>query len=396
MKTQKHIFLNNLFKQKSYFTNQLFFLFVNGLFILKYVSRINVNPILILIAYIFTMLLLFFITNKHFVKLNEKTGKKIYWIIVSFIIFGILILHKIVDPITIQVDRWSAIHNFIYTLFQGEYPYLAKTHLGGYGSPFPFWQFLHIPFYILGDVGLGMLFMIILLSVSLKLILRNYNNALLYLLMLIASPAFWYEVLVRSDLLYNFMLCFLVIVFINRKNITINKNSYLLGVLCGLILSTRLSVIIPFAIYLLPDFWHSGIKKQVKFLLTGFFSFILTFLPLLIWDFDSLIFFKFNPFILQSRQGSILEIIVLIIMIIFFGFRWKSNFTKQFSYTSIVIVFFVVITFMHRMISDNFSNGLFSSRYDLTYFNMALPFIIYSISVHYKDTTTLTPSLSDS
>jgi hypothetical protein len=312
--------------------------------------------------------------------------------VVGVTVCGIIFLHIVIDPMTIQVDRWSAIHNFIQTLFQGKYPYLAQTHLGGYGSPFPFWQFLHIPFYLLGDVGLGMLFMIVLLSISLKLIMKSYNNALIYLILLIASPAFWYEVLVRSDLLYNFLLCFLVIAFIHRKNITINNNTFLLGILCGLILSSRLSVIIPFAIYLFPDFWHSGLKKQVKFLLIGLFSFILTFTPLLIWDFNSLIFFKFNPFILQSRQGSIFEVIVLISLIIFFAFRWKSDFTKQFYYTGIVIVSFVLITFLHRMISDNFTNGLFSSSYDLTYFNMALPFIIHTISSYFKDKPILTPS----
>lgn len=66
-------------------------------------------------------------------------------------------MQYLIDPYQIQVDRWSAIHNFINYLVHGRYPYMAPTHLGGYGSPFPVWQFLHIPFYYLNNVGLSLL-----------------------------------------------------------------------------------------------------------------------------------------------------------------------------------------------------------------------------------------------
>lgn len=367
---------NYILRHKTYVLYLFLFLFINGLFIVKYGSRTNINPLLILIIYS----VVFVILHSFITKFSRKNIAIIYWSFVGIIIIGIILLHKMIDPLTIQVDRWSALNNFISALFRGEYPYMAQTHLGGYGSPFPFWQVFHIPFYLIGDVGKAMLFIFIVLSLSLKWILNDYKKAFIYLFLMFISPAFWYEVLVRSDLMYNFILCFILISLIHKMDISIKKNPFVLGFICGLLLSTRLSIVIPFAIYLIPDFWNSELKRKLSFFLTGTATFIITFTPLLFWDFNALLFFEYNPFILQSRQGSLYEMFLLIFMVIFFGFKWKTDFSKQFSYTGIVLFIFVGITFIHMMITDNFSNGLFSPRYDLTYFNMALPFIIYTIA----------------
>lgn len=395
MKVYKNNFSNDNYflKHKTYVLHIVLFLLINGLFIVKYVSRTNFNPVLILILYSIIFVTLYSIIIKIYIrKLSEKTIRIIYWSFVGIIILGILLLHKLIDPLTIQVDRWSAINNFISTLFQEKYPYLAQTHLGGYGSPFPFWQFFHIPFYLMGDVGLGLLFIFIILSFSLKWILNNYRKAFVFLFLILVSPAFWYEVLVRSDLMYNFILCFIIISLIHKIDNSINKNPLLLGILCGLFLSTRLSIVVPFAIYLIPDFWSSELKRKISFILAGLTTFLITFIPLLIWDFNALIFFEYNPFILQSRQGSIYEITFLIIMVFYFAFKWKKDFSKQFSYTGIALFLFVGVTFFHKMITDSFSNGLFSPRYDLTYFNMALPYIFYAIASKNSESASLASS----
>jgi hypothetical protein len=362
------------------------FLLVNGLFICKYTSRLNINSTLIVLMYVCGIFLLFFFPFKKIVgERNKKKNILIFWLTALLIIIGILIAHSLINPFTIQVDRWSAIHNFIDALLRGEYPYLVQTHLGGYGSPFPFWQFLHIPFYLLGDVGLGMLFFFIILVLSLKGILKNYGKAVIYLLLLFLSPAFWYEVLVRSDLLYNFIFCFVIISFIHKNHLVIKQNYYLMGTICGLLLSSRLTIIIPFAIFLLTDFLEANFKEKFKFLLAASSAFTLTFLPFLLKNSSALLFFEYNPFVLQTRQGSFIELIGLTILILYFGLKSSKNISKQMYYTSISIVLFVGFTFLHRMITDNFSESLFSSMYDITYFNMALPFIIYSIVMEFNN-----------
>jgi hypothetical protein len=285
-----------------------------------------------------------------------------------------------INPYAIHVDRWSAIHNFLHNLFQGLYPYSAKTHLGGYGSPFPIWQAFHIPFYLLGDVGLGMLFSIITLSIFLIWLFDNYLKAFLFNVLLAISPAFWYEVAVRSDLFYNFILCLIAITYIHKKRYSIQQHFLGLGILCGLFLSTRFSIVIPFAIYLFSDFIRSDIKQKFTFGAIIILVFIISFLPFIFWNFNTLFFFEYNPFILQTRQGSLLEVVLISSLGVFLSLKWKANILLCSSYISITLFILVSVTFLHRMISEHFVNGLFSSSYDITYFNMALPFIIFALA----------------
>jgi hypothetical protein len=302
-----------------------------------------------------------------------------YIVLATFGALAIFLLLHFINPYSVQVDRWSAIHNFIQNLFAGQYPYAAHTHLGGYGSPFPVWQFFHIPFYLLGDVGLAGLFSFILIVVLLFWLFNSYRQSLLFLIFLIISPAFWYEVAVRSDLLYNMFLCFLCIGILYKKKFSIINQYIIVGVLCGLFLSTRLPIVIPFSLFLFPSFFKAKTKAKAVFIIIVITVFVLSFLPFIFWDSQMIFFFKYNPFILQTRQGSIFEVLVLAILGIYLSFRWKTI-DQCFFYTSICLTLTVVISFLYRMAISDFANSLFSVSYDITYFNMALPFIIFTLS----------------
>ena len=108
--------------------------------------------------------------------------------------------------------------------------------------------------------------------------------------------------------------------------------------------------------------------------------FIITFLPFLFWDSNTLLFFKYNPFVLQSRQGSLLELIAIGLFSIFLAMKWRGDFIRFNSYTSYSMLLLVVVTFLHRMIDAGFQDSLFSSSFDITYFNMTMPFLLYSLS----------------
>ena len=114
----------------------------------------------------------------------------------SFFLLAIF-LQYVVDPYSLQVDRWSAIHNFLAAMQQGDYPYGASTHLGGYGSPFPVWQILHLPFYFLGNVGLS-IFVVVLVFIGTLYHIHSNKVALMATILLFISPAFWYEIAVRT------------------------------------------------------------------------------------------------------------------------------------------------------------------------------------------------------
>jgi len=358
---------------------RILFLFINSLFVAKYSIRGGLNPYISVSVYCLFIILIWLFISKS--KLLSNSKPKIVYIFTTVILFiGILLLHFIINPYSLQVDRWSAIHNFLQNLFNGVYPYSAHTHLGGYGSPFPVWQAFHIPFYLMGNVGLGMLFSVIMLSIFLIWFFNDYRKAYIFFILLLISPAFWYEAAVRSDLIYNFILCFIAIGFIHKKRYSIQQQALGLGILCGLFLSTRFAIVIPFAIFLFPDFVRAGIKQKIIFGGVAIMVFVISFLPFVFWSNNTLFFFKYNPFVLQTRQGSLLEVLIISILGIYLSTKWKGNISNCFEYIAICIVTLVIITFTHRMISDHFVNGLFDSAYDITYFNMALPFVIYVLA----------------
>lgn len=379
----KNVKINFREKEVLTYCMMLLFLIINSLFIVKYVPRLGVSIFTVLacvVLYAIISLLLFFVVFRK--QFNFKFFKELYILAAlgAVILMGILLYF--IDPFAVQVDRWSAIHFFLQNMFQGEYPYAAQTHLGGYGSPFPVWQLFHVPFYLLGDVGLGMIFVFTLLAIALPLFFKSYQTALKCILLFLISPAFWYEAAVRSDMMYNFIICLLILILLYRKNITLEKHTIGLAILCGLMLSTRLSVVIPFVIYLLPEFFQVSWKKKIQFVLIGFFVFALTFLPFLLWGGTQLFLFEYNPFILQTRQGSFLEVVLLFAMLLFFSTRWKGDFSLCLSYIALTIVVFVSVTFFRRIMMIE---GCFFDVNDITYYNMALPFVIVAIAIFSKD-----------
>ena len=138
------------------------FFFINGLFVAKYSLRLGYNPFVALGLYAACAIVVMYLVLKSNHLPENKAIKIAYLFACISIVAIIALLQSLINPLQLQVDRWSAIHNFLQNLFQGIYPYAAKTHLGGYGSPFPVWQFFHIPFYLLSNVGLGMVFSVII------------------------------------------------------------------------------------------------------------------------------------------------------------------------------------------------------------------------------------------
>ena len=358
----------------------LLYLIINSLFIVKYTSRIGLNPHSILLVYI-TLLVLVYITF-FFIKerISIRFLRNAFWIVFLINCAGIIYFLITLDPYKLRIDRWSAIHNFIQNLFEGKYPYAAKTHCGGYGSPFPVWHIFHIPFYIMGNVGLGMLFSIIITPFILYKYFKSYLNIFIFMLLLLLSPGFWYEVAVRSDLIYNFIICLLLIVYIYKKRYSIQSHPVAIGIIGGLMLSTRFSIIIPFSIFLLPYFFNSDLKKKINFAITALAVFIATFLPFALWNFNTLFFFKYNPFVLQTRQGSLFEVIIITLLGTYLSIQWKNKLVLCTAYISVCLFCLVSITFTHAILSGAYKINLIESAYDITYFNMSLPFIIFAIS----------------
>ena len=253
-------------------------------------------------------------------------------------------------------------------------PHMAPTHLGGYGSPFPVWQFLHIPFYYLNNVGLSLF---AVLAFTLYTVKRLYGNraTLCFLACLLYSPAFLYEIFARSDLMANFLLVLAVINLLLIKQAGLSTRPVLFSLLLGMLLSTRLAVAIPFFIFLLRPFLSLNLRRKASFLLGIFLTFSLTFLPFLLWDMKSLLFFEYNPFVLQTRQGSLSGILLLIPVMIYLAFSWQDNRRRLYGNIGYGLFLLTAVTFIINMATSG-NYRLFTPTYDISYFSMSLPFII--------------------
>ena len=361
---------------RKYIPAILLYLLINVLFVDKYSMRITEWHYAIDALYLLIGSGL--IIGLNYLRPREIVSKVLLWSVgIAYSTLLIVLQYKI-DPLSLQVDRWSAIHYFWDNMFRGVYPYSAQTHLGGYGSPFPVWQILHFPFYLIGNVGLSffaaLVFFLFVLTRS-----RSANFALLALLLIAASPAINYEIVVRSDLITNFILVCSLCEWLRFRSISIQNHTLLIAVITGLLASTRLAALIPLGMLYGYAFLQLDWKKQCVFLVTTVITFVLTFLPFILWDGNQLLFFEFNPFVLQTRQGSPAILVIFAAIAISWTY-YKKNHLQHFNlYAGGLLTCLVLLTFTYNMVfSGNYD--LFSPAYDITYFNMALPFYIYEIA----------------
>lgn len=360
---------------RKYLLPILLYLFINVLFVDKYTLRVTEWHYILDALYVCVACAL--MVGLYYWKPRPKTSKiLLYSAGLAYSALLIALQYKI-DPLGLQVDRWSAIHYFLDNVFQGIYPYAAQTHLGGYGSPFPVWQVLHIPFYAIGNVGLSF-FAALALFLFVIARSRSAHFALLTLILLMASPAIQYEIVVRSDLFTNFMCVCALCEWLRYKSVRFTDHTLLLAIIAGLCASTRLAAVIPLALLYGYAFLQSGWKKQLLFVLTACGTFVCTFVPFLVWGGNQMLFFKYNPFVLQTRQGSPLVFAIFALVAIAWTV-YKKDHLQHFHFAAGgLLTILVMLAFGYDIVRTG-NGDLYSSSYDITYFNMALPFYLYTI-----------------
>lgn len=363
---------------------QIFILFfINCLFILKYVGRTSFSPYIPLIGYLGVISIILFLFSKFSHKINPILFKYFSWflLIISAILI-VFILYK-VDKMNVNVDRWSAVTYFLDYLFKGDYPYAASTHTSAtnFPSPFPFWHIINIPFYFMGDVGIGLLFFLALLSYTVYKFNDGWTKeTFLFLLLLLTSPAYWWEVWVRSDSLSNVILVFSFIVLFYKSGSNLNKNFLFTIVACGLIATTRLSAILPVAIFFFNPYWKLPIRKKIIFPFAILLIGIGIFLPFILWDTENWIFFQRNPFMSQTSVGHPVALIILMILGIILSLLWK-NINEFFKYTSLFIFIFIMTSQIMLVVMKGINVSIFEDKtYDISYFTLALPYTLMGIS----------------
>lgn len=356
----------------------LVLLFINFLFSYKYLIRYTEYTLFIsIVSSLFYLLLL---SNSIKLRFNKKMKTFLSYGLIAFFILIAFFAFERINVFTLNVDRWSVITSFWDAIFNGEYPYYARSHMGNQPGPMPIYFLLAFPFYMINELGGFSLISLIIFPYVINKTKASLNYKLLIIIYVITSTYYLWEVLSRSNLFTNSLLVvWFLMNFIERKN---NRNFtfYFSAVIAGLLLSTRAIFIIPYIIV----FMYSLRKKELtipEFLIYTSISaitFFITFLPfILLYPND---FFKMNPFIIQSSFLIPSYYTILFILIAFmFSFLIKNK-NSLYYYSGLALFIVILIYFVYHIIGSGFNTANFESKADISYFIFCIPFFIIYLS----------------
>jgi hypothetical protein len=367
--------------QKRLSVGATLFIAVNALFVAKYSSRASATwfPCITLAA-MFAYYLFLVYGVRHVLRWRRTA-----WAFVAICFVALIAVQYSIDPYALNVDRWSALHFPIQNMLDGLYPYTAQTHLGGNASPFPVWQVLHVPFFLLGNVGLSFFAVAAFFVWTVR---RAWGGrcALLAATLLAVSPAVWYEVAVRSDFLTNMLLLGAAINLCMKRISAAWVNRYAVGISAAIALfaCTRILTLVPIGLLALPFWLQLGWKKKLLTVLTFALVYLATFLPFALWDWHDFFHHANNPWSLQTRQGYAVDFLLFLPLAVLFALTWRGRVQRYFLNVSAMLLIFVGITIIHRMYA--YANwNLFHSLNDITYFNSLLPFLIPALCLEGKE-----------
>jgi len=368
----------------------ILFISINALFIFKYLPRYDINPYISLVVYLFFVFIGLNFYNKITSSISEKALKYIYLSVISLTVIFIAVSLILIDPYSIRVDRWSALSFFWDSVFAGKYPYGTHTHVSetNFASPFPIWHLINLPFYLLKDVGISIIFFLCLFSFSIYKYFESYKKALLVLILLLISPAYWWEILVRSDGLSNALLVMMLILWYTKYKKSLSNDIGISILICGLIAATRFTALLPLALFFFQPYLKLPVKQKIIFPLSALSIAILAFLPFILWDTDSWVFFSRNPFMSQTGNGDWRILLVMFFVGIFTALNWNTI-EDFFATAAIFITIFILLNQLVRL--SHFPEAHFFSDavVDISYFTLALPYLIILVALKYSSKNTI-------
>ena len=348
----------------------MIYLSIGLIFIAKYPGRYGLNPLLVGTAYVIFVAVGTLILIRGSVVRPGLTARQLLPIVIVAGV-GLLVFMYQFDPNVIRNARFGSLNQSIAALLKGSFPY--GEPMSGHHSGFPFWFALALPFYTVGDTGLMQILGYVLGAFILMRIDRPTSAA--GIMALVASPAFLYEIAVRSGITTN-MILLLIYLYTADQLLAHNKSGpvFILGLIGGLLLSTRGVVFLVLAIY----FWfitrrslHAGL-----ILLAGWlFSFCLTVLPFALWDWPG--FLAVGPFTHQLQLTNLNAWLIALSVVLAFIIGRKLNAGEAvFEAAGLFLYLGVCVSFGRSIVTDGFAASVLGSHFDISYFCFPLPFII--------------------
>ncbi len=355
---------------------------INVLFVYKYSSRIISQSWAASLAYIVIVsLLIVLLFKKGGWGIPEKTQNSIYFFLMAF--FAVLLTFLMIqfDPQQIRVGRYPAMYDWITKLLSSEFPYASFTNPSG----FPFLFVMAMPFYFLGDLGFFQIFSFLVFA--LLVYLRNgekYINRFRCILLLVTAPIFLYEIVVRSELFSNMVMVMLYLAVLEAYGRRAGPVTlFFLGIIGGLLLSTR-GVVLLIYIIVLGYFLKRQIVQGSLFFISMFVGFFLSLAPFLIWDWKY--FLGSGPFAVQLSYIPNWLLTLAIASSVLCALTIRS---LKGIYSSVSFILFGVISvaFVLAVFNMGWHKAVFGSGFDIAYFCFALPYLLISLEFAEKGTT---------
>lgn len=354
------------------------FLFINFAFSIKYLSRLSTYYILFSVL-IISIYCVFWSVRFQLEKIFNKAKYPNIGLLIVFTILSTLVFVKI--PVeTLNVDRWSVINSFWDNYFNGKYVYFAKSNAGNPPGPMPFYFILALPFYLFGELGYFSILGIVSLAILLYYNSKRTDFQSIYLILIMASPFYLWEVICRSNIFFNGILVLFSILYF-LKSLEYKKPNYVLwnGILIGLILSTRNVFIIPFIIAFLFSLKQEIISMKTTFIIgiIAIFTFIFTFIPFVFNHFVD--FTQMNPFIIQSSFLMPFEYSFLCVSLSFGTLFIIKNQNDVYFYSGLILFLSIVLHYVYQIKENNFNKAFYNSYADISYFILCIPFLVFYV-----------------
>jgi hypothetical protein len=302
--------------------------------------------------------------------------KKVFFVFVILFISFSIVCFAIIPQESLRVDRYEMIRLFWDNFFAGINPYTPRSLETNIPGPFPFYFYLALPFYAIGELGFLSLLGFLLFIVLLRNFIQDESNRILILLALMLSPAYWWEIVARSTLFLNTTLVVAYIFLLASVDLKKFNNIIFSAILFGLILSTRsivLTVMLPYLIFI--GVYKTGSKKLSLWVLGIGIGFTATFLPII---FFPGFFPSNNPFAVQNIFLPLwLPISILLLMIVI---SLKIHEISEFIFFSMLMMFVLVFAyFFLQVMQNNFYIALFKDGADISYIILTLPFVLIGL-----------------
>ncbi|MFQ6032265.1 MAG: hypothetical protein ACE5K2_05020 [Candidatus Zixiibacteriota bacterium] len=354
---------------------------INALFVYKYSSRIISQFWAASLVYIVIVsLLIVLLFRKGGLRSSVKTQNSIYFFLIAF--FAIVLTFSMIqfDPQQIRVGRYPAMYDWITKLLSSEFPYASDTNPSG----FPFLFVMAMPFYFLGDLGFFQIFSFLTFAVLLYLRHSPKSiNRFRLIFLLVTSPIFLYEIVVRSELFSNMVIVMLYLAVLEAYGQRVGHITlFFLGIIGGLLLSTR-GVVLLIYIIILGYFLKRQIINHSLFFISMFVGFFLSLAPFLIWDWTY--FINFGPFAVQLSYIPNWLLTLAIASSVLCALTIRS---LKGIYSSVSFILFGVVSaaFVLAVLDLGWHKAVLGSGFDIAYFCLALPYLLISLEFAEKGT----------